>query len=262
MLKIAASLILQGFQRVKTFEHKKCPFCGSKHTKKNGTKNHKQQYKCRDCQRQFLGGKRLNPDDLWHHYTRHKQTAAGLAQKHNVSRRTISRHLEKAHTESAFPTPKTANLVLDTTCFGRHHGVMVLLDAVSKQALFVGEVTHESSAPYLAAIAKIQEKDTVIQSITGDGRKGFAQLLPGVPVQMCHFHQVQIINRYLTRNPKSVAACELRALVLNLKNSTETSFKEALAAWHTQHKNYLNERGTHPVNRTLALHTQALEKRL
>lgn len=124
---------------------------------------------------------------------------------------------------------------------------MVLLDAVSKQALFVCEVTHESNALYLAAIAEVQEKGTVIQSITGDGRKGFAQLLPGVPVQMCHFHQVQIVNRYLTRNPKSVAACALRTLVLNLKNSTETSFKEALAAWHTQHRTFLNERSIHPV---------------
>ncbi|MDO4776832.1 MAG: hypothetical protein Q4A06_05155 [Cardiobacteriaceae bacterium] len=84
------------------------------------------------------------------------------------------------------------------------------------------------------------------------------QLLPDVPVQMCHFHQLQIVNRCLTRNPKSAAACELRTLVLNLKSSTETSFKESLAAWHMQHKTFLNERSTHPAT----LHTQALEKHL
>ena len=52
------------------------------------------------------------------------------------------------------------------------------------------------------------------------------------------------ISRYFTRSPKSGAA---RALVLNLKNSTQTSFKERLAAWHIQHEIYLNERSTHPV---------------
>ena len=152
--------------------------------------------------------------------------------------------LKKAHKKSAFLAPETASLFLDTAYFGRDYGVMVLLDAVSKQALFIGEVTHESNALYLAAIAGTQEKGTVIQSMTGDGRKRFAQLLPAVPVQMCHFHQVQSINRYLTRSPKSVAA---RALVLNLKNSMPTSFKEGLAAWHTQHETCLSKRSTHPV---------------
>lgn len=122
-----------------------------------------------------------------HREKRHKQTAAELSQKHN-----ISRHLKEAQIRSEFPVPKTANFILDTIYFGRAYGVMVLLDAFSKQALFVGEVRHESNALYLASIAGIREKGTTIQSMTCEGRKGFAQLLPGIPVQPCHFHQMQI----------------------------------------------------------------------
>ena len=35
---------------------------------------------------------------------------------------------------------------MDTTYFGRDFGVMVLMDSISEQALFVGEVKHETNA--------------------------------------------------------------------------------------------------------------------
>ena len=30
-----------------------------------------------------------------------------------------------------------------------------------------------------------------------------------IPVQLCHFHQVKTVNRYLTRKPKTAAAQDL-----------------------------------------------------
>lgn len=124
---------------------------------------------------------------------------------------------------------------------------MVLLDSISKQALFVDEVAYETTALYLATITAVQEKGTVIRSITCDGRRGLDKLLPGVPMQLCHFHQVQTVNRYLTRRPKSVAACELRELALSLKNSTRAGFAGALEAWYERHKSFINERSTNPI---------------
>ena len=49
-----------------------------------------------------------------------------------------------------------------------------------------------------------------------------------IPVQMCQFHQVQIVTRYLTRRPKPQASKELRSIVLKLKSLTEKAFKEEL----------------------------------
>ena len=41
---------------------------------------------------------------------------------------------------------------MDTTYFGRDFGVMVLMDSINGQALFVGEVKHETNALYSAAL--------------------------------------------------------------------------------------------------------------
>ena len=136
---------------------------------------------------------------------------------------------------------------MDTTYFGRQYGIMVLYDSISKQALFVAEVRYESNVLYLEAIRCLQEKGIAIQSITCDGRRGLEKLFPGIPMQLCQFHQVQIIQRYLTRRPKSLAACELKALALTLKNSTQTDFEAALQTWHERHKAFLNERTTNPL---------------
>ncbi|MDO4776529.1 MAG: hypothetical protein Q4A06_03630 [Cardiobacteriaceae bacterium] len=73
------------------------------------------------------------------------------------------------------------------------------------------------------------------------------KLFPDIPMQMCQFHQVQIIQRHFTRHPKSLAARELKALALTLKNSTQTGFEVALRAWHERHKAFLNERSTNPL---------------
>ncbi|MDO4777195.1 MAG: hypothetical protein Q4A06_07025 [Cardiobacteriaceae bacterium] len=136
---------------------------------------------------------------------------------------------------------------MDTTYFGRQYGIIVLYDSISKQALFVEEVRYESNALYLEGIRCLQEKCTSIQSITCNERRGLEKLFPGIPTQLCQFHQMQIINRYLTRNPKSLAAHELKALALTLKNSTQTGFEAALQAWHEQHEAFLDERTTNPL---------------
>ena len=114
---------------------------------------------------------------------------------------------------------------MDTTYFGRDFGVMVLMDSISEQALFVGEVKHESNALYSAALNALQKKGIEIQSIVCDGRKQLLQLFPDIPTQLCQFHQVKTVSRYLTRNPKTAAGKALWRLALKLKQRTRKAFK-------------------------------------
>ncbi|WP_416178191.1 IS256 family transposase, variant Zn-binding type [Bergeriella denitrificans] len=216
--------------------------CGSKQVKKSGWQNGHQRYKCNTCGRRFDGGRRLNPDALWQEYTRGKQTALQLAQRYGCSRKTILRYLKKYTAKSQYAAPAKANIIMDTTYFGRTFGIMVLYDGMTKQALFVGEVQYETNALYAAALAEIKAKGIEIQSIVCDGRKGLMQLYPDTPTQLCHFHQVQILNRYLTRNPKTKAGKALRQLALSLKHSTKKDFHAAFETWYGQHKAFLNER--------------------
>ena len=131
---------------------------------------------------------------------------------------------------------------MDTTYFGRQYGVLVLYDSVHKEALSVAEVKYETNALYLAVFNDIRIKGIKIQSVIYDGRKGLIRHFFRTSVQLCQFHQVATINRYLTRKPKSFAGQELRALVLTLKESTKVAFETTLGIWFERHKTYLNER--------------------
>ena len=98
---------------------------------------------------------------------------------------------------------------MDTTYFGRRFGVMVLFDNISRKALSVTEAKTETNALYAQEIGSLKAKGIEIQSIICDGRKGIPQPFPAIPVQRYHFHQVQTVRRYLTRNPKTEAGKEL-----------------------------------------------------
>ena len=141
-----------------------------------------------------------------------------------------------------FPQPEKANIIMDTTYFGRGFGVMVLMDSISGQVLSVREVKHETNALYAEALNDLREKGIAIQSIVCDGRKGLLQLFPEIPAQLCQFHQVKTVSRYLTRNPKTAAGKALWQLALTLKDSSKVAFQNALQAWFEQHQGFLNER--------------------
>ena len=147
-----------------------------------------------------------------------------------------------------FTTPSKANVIMDTTYFKRSFGIMVLMDSISGKALFVSEVKHETNELYAQAIGSLKAKGIAIQSIVCDGRRGLPQMFANmdIPVQLCQFHQVKTISRYLTRNPKTEAGKALWRLVLTLKNSTQSNFERNLEAWSEQYQNYLNERTINP----------------
>ena len=135
---------------------------------------------------------------------------------------------------------------MDTTYFGRTFGVMVLFDSISGKALSVSEVKYETNTLYAQAIGRLTAKGIEIQSIVCDGRRGLAQIFPNIPVQLCQFHQVKTVSRYLTHNPKTDAGRALWRLALTLKNSSKTEFESGLQKWFGQHQNYLSERTTNP----------------
>ena len=135
---------------------------------------------------------------------------------------------------------------MDTTYFGRRFGIMVLMDSISGKALFVSEVKYETNEQYFTAIGSLKAKGIEIQSIVCDGRRGLAQMFADIPVQLCQFHQVKTIARYLTRNPKTEAGKTLWWLALTLKNSKQSDFERNLQTWFEQYQSYLNERTFNP----------------
>jgi hypothetical protein len=131
---------------------------------------------------------------------------------------------------------------MDTTYFGRIFGVMVFKDSISGQILFKQYVKQETNNLYLFGVKEVARRGIKIQSIICDGRKGLLNLFDGIPIQMCNFHQVATIRRYLTKKPKMQASQELWNHVLLLKNTDKESFEGGLNDWHIKWSDFLNER--------------------
>ena len=222
----------------------------SNHVVKNGKKQSKQQYFCKACHRQFVGKSRLDNADLWQEYTEGKQTYQQLAIKHNLSIKTIQRrldayrqsqrqsHLSKASTRTKQP----AHLLIDTTYFGRSFGVMVFMDNTTNTVLYYRIIEHENYQLYYQGIAIIKQQGFIIKSITCDGKRGLLGGFGTIPTQMCQFHQIRIITRYLTTRPKHLASIELKQITATMPRINRQAFSQALDAWHTRHHDYYNER--------------------
>jgi hypothetical protein len=119
---------------------------------------------------------------------------------------------------------------------------MVFKDSITGQILYKQYVKQETNKLYLFGVEEITRRGIKIQSIICDGRKGLLQLFDGIPIQMCNFHQVAIIRRYLTKKPKMKASIELWEHTLLLKNTDRESFEGGLSDWHIKWSDFLNER--------------------
>jgi len=215
--------------------------------KKNGHVNGVQRYQCHLCKRQFLGGERLDNMEIWELYTNGKQTYHQLAIKFGCSTKTIQRKIDSVKVELRTHFEAAVNVLMDTTYFGRDFGVMVFRDSISGQILLKKYVKHETNKLYLEGIEQIAQRGVNIQSIICDGRKGLLKMFGQVPIQMCQFHQVKNITKYLTRKPKTQAGIELRALSLKLTIMDKSTFISGLNLWFDKWESYLKER-THSPN--------------
>jgi len=215
-----------------------------------------QRFKCTCCGKQFLDTYHLEIDavDLWQEYHSGKQTYQQLATKYGCSIKTIQRKIDSVKAQRQTTFPGIANVLMDTTYFGRKLGVMVFKDSISGQILYKQYVKQETNKLYLSGIEEIARRGIKIQAIICDGRKGLMQLFEGIPVQMCNFHQVAIIRRYLTKKPKMQASKELWAHVQLLTRTDKESFEAGLAAWYSKWEAFLKERKTDNTGKSRYVH--------
>lgn len=199
-------------------------------------------YFCRDCEKQFQGGRRINNIDLWQSYLTEKRTISELSTLHKCSERTIRRKL-KLVADSFVPyNPESATIIVDTTYFSRTSGVMLFQDASLGKILYRKFVKNETNKDYLDGLFHIKEGGTDIKAIVCDGHMGLLQAITFCPVQMCQFHQLQIIRRLLTNNPHLPAGIELFALVRRMFSIGKEQFISAFNKWCNDWKEFLNER--------------------
>jgi hypothetical protein len=199
-------------------------------------------YKCKDCGKQFIGGKRRNKSQVITDYIEGKQTLRQLALRYDVSERTIRRDLTGMRFVHSISKYKEVTVQLDTTYWGRHFGLMVIKDALRNKILWHKYVRNETIAQYIEGISWLKSQGFKIYGAVIDGMRGLAQALYPIPVQMCQFHQILIIRRYLTQEPDLEASVQLLDLVKSITRMDKESFIGAFNEWYEKYKDVLNER--------------------
>ncbi len=135
-----------------------------------------------------------------------------------------------------------ANVLMDTTYFGRNFGVMVFKNSLDGKILLTKFVKKETIKDYESGIYEIVSRGISVQAIICDGFRGVINTFPEIPVQICQFHQIKTITKYLTKKPKLLAAIELRELTLKLTKCKEEDFTNLLEKWYNKWKTVLDER--------------------
>lgn len=205
-----------------------CTSCGSNKTKKDGKRRWRQSYKCSFCWYIRIQKRRkkqkIDSSQLYYSYAIRKQTYKELGEDHGVSKKTIQRILdsyEHIHTEWIW---RDVVLLVDTTYFG-DIWVMAFKDAWEKKILMYQIVVNESKEAYIRWVEELKKKWRNIQAIVCDGKRWLLWWFGDTPTQMCHFHQVQIIRRYITKNPILQANIELKKIVWWLARTEKSCFQ-------------------------------------
>lgn len=171
-----------------------------------------------------------------------KQTLSQLALKYHKGPRWIQRQIELVNTAKKKRVAGAIIAAADTTFFGRGYGILVVRCPRLKRNLYFHEVATETPEEYRKARNILEAKGFIIEGAVVDGKRGLFNVFRDIPTQMCQFHQMAIVRRYLTSRPILEAGKELRAITLTLKISSEKAFTDLLDIWYDTWKEFLKEK--------------------
>jgi hypothetical protein len=143
-------------------------------------------------------------------------------------------------------SPQPIVVVADATFFSRSDGMLIFREPNLKRNLIWKEIHVETAGQYEQLKLEIESEGFTIKAVILDGRPGIRDVFRGIPAQMCQFHQVAIIRRYLTSRPKLEAAQELMTIARQLTKSDEEYFSGLLTAWNNKWQEFLKEKTINP----------------
>lgn len=158
----------------------------------------------------------------------------------------MQRKIDITNATSIVQLKKDSGLVLtaDTTFFSRASGLTVFRDTRLKKIVWWKKTAVERAEIYRTGKEHLEQHGFEIQAVVLDGRRGIREVFSGIPVQMCHFHQKQIVNRYLTTRPKLPASIALREIAKTIPRSTEKELSKKLHKWFATWEQFLKQKTT------------------
>jgi len=211
---------------------------------------------CLDCGKQFQSKRKDKlTKKIWNEYVFGKQSYQQLSDKHKLTIKTIRKRIEGVGFNAPIIKPGKVVLGIDTMFYGHEFGVSVFRGLIKKVNLLWRFVNTETQETYISGIEELQSKGWIILCLVVDGKNLNMGEKLNIPVQMCHFHQLAIIKRYLTSNPKLLASQQLKQITELLSKTTEQKFTKLLDAWYSRWSDFLKEKTKVPgTNRWFYTH--------
>lgn len=177
----------------------------------------------------------------------HKQCATQLAARYGRSVSWIRQQLDQYSPPLKQCQPYQTVIIADSIFWGRYYGITVFRDPHHQQNLFWREVATETVESYIIGKQELTQRGFVITAIVSDGKPGLKEVFADIPFQLCQFHQIATIHRYLTRNPKLPAGKDLRLIALSLPQTSSEQFTERLLDWHKQWGSFIKQKTVNKV---------------
>jgi hypothetical protein len=138
--------------------------------------------------------------------------------------------------------PRNLVAIMDATYFGRRNGILVVRDPNRKENLHAHEIFSETKAEYQKARTDLEQRGYVLQAVVLDGKRGIPSVFKDIPVQICQFHQWQIVRRKLTTKPKLPSHQALLSIGRRISKTTEPEMKKLLDTFEKLFHDDLNEK--------------------
>ena len=171
-----------------------------------------------------------------------RKTLKNISAEEKRSVNWVRKQLNKAAVVNQKATPIPIILIMDATYWGRKFGYLVAYTPTLKKVVYFKRIFWETKELYQNARTAIEREGYTILAVILDGRKGVKEVFADKPVQLCHFHQKQIMVRYLTKHPKLEAAQELKRIVNFVGVFDENAMMRMLGCWYDHWQSFIKER--------------------
>ena len=203
-----------------------------------------QRYRCVQCNKTFQSKRRkVNKiRNLWNDYVWGKQNLKQIAKKESRSIEWVRNQFDTIIIAKKEVVPQTTVIIVDTTFFGRTWGVCVFRAPHLKKNFCWQGVDREIMSHYYYGRMILEEKGWKFTAAVVDGKRGMVKVFNDIPVQVCQFHQMKNVTRYITRKPETNHGKALRQVMLTLPSCNEKDFAKLLTDWKQTYQYVLTDK--------------------
>jgi hypothetical protein len=178
----------------------------------------------------------------------HKQTYQELHELTHLSKNQLHTIITQMEVPQKVHTPRKVVLMVDATYFGKRKdrgiwGVMVFKDPLTKEVIWFKFLEgRETSTDYLEGKQVVLGLGYTIAAVVGDGFSGIYEVFKEYPIQFCHFHIKQLVERYVGRNTRDYRIKELFEIIDTLSYTTQEQFTHELKHYTYEYESFIQEK--------------------